>query len=236
MILTAVRMSANQRPPRLCGTRRSEIPQNCSPCRKREASRNAIAGLVPHARTRPMARSTYDRIGARGASKGIISSLACTAGCNPKLAVCFPTFQCGTFKRMETKPPLRFRKVRIAWSVAWGIVAVLVVAFWARSFWWTEILTPRITNDRSALSHGQLYFNADCMWRSFRTRSFYVPGCGDEWMIEEVWAPDANTIEVMQFGFRSPVWPAVVALPLMAAGPWSPRCAVSALACVRCCL
>jgi hypothetical protein len=121
---------------------------------------------------------------------------------------------------MESKPPLRFRKIRIAWSVVWGIIAVLVVALWARSFWWTGMLLPRLTNERVVLTHGELYFNTDCAWRSFRTQSFYVPGCSDEWMIEEVWAPDANTIEVMHYGFRSPVWPAVVALPLMAAGPW----------------
>lgn len=36
---------------------------------------------------------------------------------------------------MEAKPPLRFRTLRIAWSVAWGVVAVLLLALWMRSYW-----------------------------------------------------------------------------------------------------
>jgi hypothetical protein len=30
---------------------------------------------------------------------------------------------------------MRFRKLRIAWSVMWGIAAVLLIALWVRSYW-----------------------------------------------------------------------------------------------------
>src|SRR4051812_22807060 len=30
---------------------------------------------------------------------------------------------------------MRFRKLRIAWSVAWGVAAVLSVVLWVRSYW-----------------------------------------------------------------------------------------------------
>src|SRR5262245_65176378 len=30
---------------------------------------------------------------------------------------------------------MRFRKLRIAWSVGWGLVAVLLVVLWVRSYW-----------------------------------------------------------------------------------------------------
>ena len=30
---------------------------------------------------------------------------------------------------------MKYRKLRIAWSVAWGIVCLLLIALWARSFW-----------------------------------------------------------------------------------------------------
>jgi hypothetical protein len=33
---------------------------------------------------------------------------------------------------------MRFRKLRIAWSVAWGVVAVLLVVLWVRSYWWID--------------------------------------------------------------------------------------------------
>ena len=35
---------------------------------------------------------------------------------------------------------MRFRKLRIAWSVAWGVVAVLLIVLWVRSYWrWDEV-------------------------------------------------------------------------------------------------
>src|SRR6476659_8348295 len=30
---------------------------------------------------------------------------------------------------------MRFRKLRIAWSVFWGIVCLLLIALWVRSYW-----------------------------------------------------------------------------------------------------
>src|SRR6476620_3231066 len=31
--------------------------------------------------------------------------------------------------------PMRHRKLRVAWSVVWGVVAVLLVVLWVRSYW-----------------------------------------------------------------------------------------------------
>ena len=31
---------------------------------------------------------------------------------------------------------MRFRKLRIAWSVTWGIACVLLIVLWVRSYWW----------------------------------------------------------------------------------------------------
>jgi hypothetical protein len=33
---------------------------------------------------------------------------------------------------------MRFRKLRIAWSVAWGVVCLLMIALWVRSYWWAD--------------------------------------------------------------------------------------------------
>jgi hypothetical protein len=33
---------------------------------------------------------------------------------------------------------MKHRKLRIAWSVAWGIVAVLLVGLWVQSYWWWD--------------------------------------------------------------------------------------------------
>jgi hypothetical protein len=35
---------------------------------------------------------------------------------------------------------MKFRKLRIAWSVGWGILAVLLIVLWVRSYWWEDYL------------------------------------------------------------------------------------------------
>jgi hypothetical protein len=36
--------------------------------------------------------------------------------------------------------PMKRRKLRIVWSVAWGIVAVLLVVLWVRNYWYWDII------------------------------------------------------------------------------------------------
>jgi hypothetical protein len=36
---------------------------------------------------------------------------------------------------------MRFRKLRIAWSVGCGIACVLLICLWVRSYWWLDIIT-----------------------------------------------------------------------------------------------
>ena len=40
---------------------------------------------------------------------------------------------------------MKHRKLRIAWSVAWGVVAVLLVALWVRSYWVGNVLRCPVT-------------------------------------------------------------------------------------------
>jgi hypothetical protein len=40
---------------------------------------------------------------------------------------------------------MKHRKLRIAWSVAWGIVVVLLIALWVRSYWIADIVYYRPT-------------------------------------------------------------------------------------------
>jgi hypothetical protein len=41
---------------------------------------------------------------------------------------------------------MRFRKLRIAWSVGCGIVAVLLCLLWVRSYWWVEMIGAPLTS------------------------------------------------------------------------------------------
>ena len=51
--------------------------------------------------------------------------------------------------------PMRYRKVRIAWSLGWGLVAVMVLTLWVRSFWWMQITHIPIS-DQVTVSFGLL--------------------------------------------------------------------------------
>jgi len=35
---------------------------------------------------------------------------------------------------------MRFRKLRIAWSVFWGLIYVVLIILWVRSYWWSDVV------------------------------------------------------------------------------------------------
>jgi hypothetical protein len=41
---------------------------------------------------------------------------------------------------------VRFRKLRMAWSVFWGVACVLAVVLWVRSYWTTTYIVCQISN------------------------------------------------------------------------------------------
>ena len=43
---------------------------------------------------------------------------------------------------------MRFRKLRIAWSVVCGIIALLLIVLWVRTYWWVESIQIRPTKTR----------------------------------------------------------------------------------------
>lgn len=45
---------------------------------------------------------------------------------------------------ITTQATSRFRKLRIAWSMAWVIVCLLVIALWVRSYYRRDVLTGMI--------------------------------------------------------------------------------------------
>jgi hypothetical protein len=42
---------------------------------------------------------------------------------------------------------MNHRKLRIAWSVGWGLLAVLLVVLWVRSYWWVDQAFIRFSDD-----------------------------------------------------------------------------------------
>src|SRR6186713_3174521 len=46
---------------------------------------------------------------------------------------------------------MKYRKLRVAWSVVWGVVAVLFCALWVRSYWWVDSLYVKLPNPQRNL-------------------------------------------------------------------------------------
>jgi hypothetical protein len=143
---------------------------------------------------------------------------------------------------------MKHRKLRIAWSVAWGIVAVLFVAVWVRSYWWADNLTVRLT-DRHTISIGSILGGVAIRpwlpttgpvnwWTWFNSEWYGEPP--QEWKMSRVarekfayvayhegtW-PDAKTHPPKWFGFlnhgttiRLPYLGLVGCTSLFAALPW----------------
>ena len=59
---------------------------------------------------------------------------------------------------------MRFRKLRIAWSVVCGLAAVLLCVLWVRSYWWLDVASgPRLSGRNCVLAsvHGKVLFGSE---------------------------------------------------------------------------
>jgi hypothetical protein len=57
---------------------------------------------------------------------------------------------------------MRYRKLRIAWSVGWGIVCLLLIVLWVRSYWWMDSFDAQLAQSRPLYvtsRHGGLQFS-----------------------------------------------------------------------------
>ena len=60
---------------------------------------------------------------------------------------------------------MKYRKLRIAWSVAWGVVAVLLCVLWVRSYWWQDSVDGRLSNLRTiSISSWYGWVKAESLW------------------------------------------------------------------------
>jgi hypothetical protein len=51
---------------------------------------------------------------------------------------------------------MRFRKLRIAWSVLWGLACVLLIVLWVRSYWWHDQPLVRLSHGYALLGDSML--------------------------------------------------------------------------------
>jgi hypothetical protein len=116
---------------------------------------------------------------------------------------------------------MRFRKLRIAWSVAWGVFAVLLIALWVRSYWRVD--------DVARFQGGDMYL-LESAYGSLRP--VYSRGMGgpNKWHFESVPMSEAQ-YRHSAFGWDAadypnyfmaymPHWLPTLLLAALAAVPW----------------
>jgi hypothetical protein len=123
---------------------------------------------------------------------------------------------------------MNYRKLRIVWSVAWGVVAVLLCTLWIRSYWHTDSLT-RVGDDsiltRLGTNYGILFWG----WADYKTTpNLDSPHVTDGWEYQEYDSePNPHVAPTWAFNWNAtdtivslPAWFAAALSLVLAASPW----------------
>jgi hypothetical protein len=126
---------------------------------------------------------------------------------------------------------MRFRKLRIAWSVVWGIVCVLLIALWVRSYWWTQVGSSPLTVKWS-MSYGSYPGVIGIGVRPQLSGDDSTPltmDADDWWLVQQLRGSPAYSSRVFgYFGYGGgvvalPYWFAVFVSATFAGTPWLAR-------------
>jgi hypothetical protein len=126
---------------------------------------------------------------------------------------------------VETKSisPMRFRKLRIAFSIACIVPCVLLVELWVRSYWWSDSAYGYLSSARQFELNSELGSFTVGVWDCDR---HLVPTVSSYLMTEPSEAApfgfrmDESPGEGFGYGFYSPYWLAVLLGSGVAAAPW----------------
>jgi hypothetical protein len=126
---------------------------------------------------------------------------------------------------------MRFRKLRILWTVFCGIACVLLVVLWARSYWRIDGLSFPLTS-RLSLNLGSM---PGCTGAGISPKSMSLPnqplpswnsGSTEEWLNIPVAARPYNPSRIWGTFFASgegvvvPYWFAILIIACLATAPW----------------
>jgi hypothetical protein len=120
---------------------------------------------------------------------------------------------------------MKFRKLRIAWSVGWGLASVLLIVLWVRSYWLRDAINCPIPGGldlgsmcgRISVSH-YLDSPEDSRWaRNWSWSSFQVKSTPPELRAAPSWHYGSS-----RFGtyITFPIWFAVIIFAAFGVTPW----------------
>jgi hypothetical protein len=116
---------------------------------------------------------------------------------------------------------MRFRKLRVAWSVVWGVVAALLCVLWVRSYWHMDIVAIPSPPKRlmAASYYGRIYWSKVAL-----DRAVSKPSAVDSFSIHDDWTLLQQVIDDLFadgtfHNVRHVFW--VLAAGTLAAVPWA---------------
>jgi hypothetical protein len=116
---------------------------------------------------------------------------------------------------------MRFRKLRIAWSVFWGLACVLLIVLWVRSYWWSDTFdyparrSVVIIFNSGALQFGTLYSDPQLLGPNINKWRHFTYANPDKWDHSFDWEWTDSDIAI-QF----PIWLLMVVIGGVATLPW----------------
>ena len=118
---------------------------------------------------------------------------------------------------------MKYRKLRIAWSLAWGVLAILLVVLSVRSYRWIDELSVPITTARSwgmcsAFRHVGFVLGDTRKQRSF-LKSFKVSPETDDQGVPKLILGTMTTVTGYRI-FWMPHWLFAVLFATLSISPW----------------
>ena len=119
---------------------------------------------------------------------------------------------------------MKCRKLRIAWSVALGLIAVLLCVLWVRSYWWAIIAKATYQPDHNIIvAGGQCYYRSNYGWNARWRHQGEIQLLPDFALdVQDIWNGDGRGIEIFSHAGRMPVCVFVFSVAAVAAFPWLP--------------
>lgn len=119
---------------------------------------------------------------------------------------------------------MRYRKLRIAWSVLWGLLAIVLIAWWVRSYWWVDLVSAPVTKSTNfVLSSMPNGFGFGFVGKSSTVMPTWMSNWTAEWLEvgERADRSDFLTYFQLYHGVVGmPYWFGLLLSATFAAAPW----------------
>jgi hypothetical protein len=111
---------------------------------------------------------------------------------------------------------MRFRKLRIAWSIFWGLAAVLLIVLWVRSYWILSSLDVS-GGHRFTSSRGCVFIDEQFLLAGTRPKASQHKLLGHSVLHVLI---SGGAVKPNGVGTKLPLWPLVTIVAVLPMAPW----------------